>query len=114
MAESSGSALAGTPKQTTEETQNAMAAGGDPRIQATATSPLSKGGEKFEKLQRVFSENFRALTEPVKHDKTSVLLLSWEKDGSDMDVSDEVFLHGILVHQATAHEKLIFQMLILF
>ncbi|KAL9618574.1 MAG: hypothetical protein Q9160_006758 [Pyrenula sp. 1 TL-2023] len=90
MAGSIETDLTTMPKQTTEETEIAATVGDRPRVQATAASSRSKGGEKFEMLQRVFSENFRPLTEPVKHDRTSVLILSWEKDGSDMDVSDEI------------------------
>lgn len=45
---------------------------------------------KLQRLQTVFDKNFRSVTEPVKHDNVSVLLLSWERQGSDMDVSGEV------------------------
>lgn len=55
-------------------------------------TPVSRGEEKFHRLQRVWSENCAPVTEPVKHDRVSVLLLSWEKEGSDMDVSEEVSL----------------------
>lgn len=50
--------------------------------------PEAKGISKFQKLQNVFDNSAASLTQPVKHDQTSVLLLSWE--GGDMDVSDEV------------------------
>lgn len=46
--------------------------------------------ERLQKLQTVFNTTFRSRTEPVKHDSVSVLLLSWEREKSDMDVSEEV------------------------
>lgn len=53
------------------------------------TAPISDPGAlPLEKLQATFDECYNPLTKPVKHDKTSVLLISWDK--SDMDVTDEV------------------------
>ncbi|GME48565.1 hypothetical protein GTA08_BOTSDO01707 [Neofusicoccum parvum] len=56
----------------------------------TALDGNFKSLTELEKLQVAFNENFKSHTEPVKHDVTSVLMLSWEKEGSDMDVSDEI------------------------
>ncbi|KAF2140474.1 uncharacterized protein K452DRAFT_359549 [Aplosporella prunicola CBS 121167] len=42
------------------------------------------------KLRSVFEDNFGASPRPVKYDQAGVLMLSWDKESSDMDVSDEV------------------------
>lgn len=44
------------------------------------------------RLQSIIEKNFKARTEPVKHDKTAVLLLHWDKKACDMDVSGEVHI----------------------
>lgn len=50
------------------------------------------------RLQTIFDETFKVQTEPVKHDKTAVLLLHWDEKVSDMDVSAEVFYFLQLLH----------------
>lgn len=50
---------------------------------------------KVQTLQDVFEKNFRPITAPVKHDRVSVLLLSWDQKESDIHVLPEVRLFPI-------------------
>lgn len=65
-------------------------------------TPNPKAEKKFENFKKAFEEHFVPSTQPVKHDRTAVLLLSWKEDDqdenlvpelrNDMDVSEEVWL----------------------
>ena len=45
---------------------------------------------EFEKLQKLFEINMHHPVRPVRHDKTHVLLLSWEAACDDLKTGDEV------------------------
>jgi hypothetical protein len=70
------------------------------RIQTTQThvnpgSPLNDGnsrtsGAEMARLQILWDKHFINSTEPVRYDKTVLLLLSWDETCDDLNTQDEV------------------------
>jgi len=54
------------------------------------TSKAERDRIELEKLQKLFDINMHHSVKPVCHDKTHVLLLSWEAACDDLKTEDEV------------------------
>ena len=67
-------------------------AGSDSLSECDLTYPSKAERDRieFKKLQKLFDINMHHPVRPVRHDKTHVLLLSWEAACDDLKTEDEV------------------------
>lgn len=57
-----------------------------PNMEAQAKSKRQAQQERF---RMIFDESLGDQSEPIRHDKAAVLLLSWEKSMDDLNVKPE-------------------------